>query len=133
VDRKAGVVPEISDFTLGEDTTSPYSVPWNNVAAGSYTLTVKATDDRGAVTTSAAITLSVSNSPPVSVTLQNLTWFWEGLLFLVCEPSRSHLRGAIHRHVGNRSLATPDEFKRRRLNAFGHATKLVSFATDVSC
>jgi hypothetical protein len=30
---------------LGTDTTSPYNFSWNNVAAGSYTLTTKATDN----------------------------------------------------------------------------------------
>jgi hypothetical protein len=44
---------------IGSDTTSPYSVAWSNVAAGSYTLTAVARDDDGAVTTSAARTIAV--------------------------------------------------------------------------
>ncbi|MFZ6012439.1 MAG: glycosyl hydrolase family 18 protein [Bacteroidota bacterium] len=47
---------------LGEDTSSPYSYTWNNVAAGSYSLTVKATDNGGASTTSAAVNITVSGS-----------------------------------------------------------------------
>ncbi|HXI54287.1 MAG TPA: Ig-like domain-containing protein [Candidatus Saccharimonadales bacterium] len=61
---------------LGEDTTSPYSFAWNSVAAGSYTLTVKATDDRGATTSSAAITISVTNSLGAPVVIQDP--FWSG-------------------------------------------------------
>jgi hypothetical protein len=47
---------------LGTDTTSPYNFSWNNVAAGSYTLTTKATDNSGAVTTSSPINITVSAS-----------------------------------------------------------------------
>ena len=53
---------------LGSDTTSPYSYAWNNVVAGSYTLTAKATDNLGAVTTSGAITVTVNAAPTVSLT-----------------------------------------------------------------
>jgi hypothetical protein len=56
---------------VGSDATAPYSVTWSNVPAGSYTLTARATDDDGAVMTSAArtITVSAANQPPaVSLT-----------------------------------------------------------------
>ncbi|MFL5731214.1 MAG: Ig-like domain-containing protein [Cytophagaceae bacterium] len=49
---------------LGTDLTAPYSFVWTNVAAGSYTLTAKATDNANAVTTSAAVSIIVSNTPP---------------------------------------------------------------------
>jgi hypothetical protein len=42
---------------IATDTTSPYSVSWN-VASGSYTLTAKATDNRGVITTSSAVVLT---------------------------------------------------------------------------
>ena len=38
---------------LVEDTTAPYGYTWSSVAAGTYSLTVKATDNGGAATTSA--------------------------------------------------------------------------------
>jgi len=49
---------------LGEDLTSPYSFAWTGVPAGSYSLTAKATDDQSAVTTSAAIAITVTNPTP---------------------------------------------------------------------
>lgn len=48
---------------LGEDTSSPYSFAWNNVAAGSHALTAKATDNQNAATTSAAVTVTVTAAP----------------------------------------------------------------------
>src|SRR5205085_1358365 len=54
---------------IGTDTTSPYSITWSNVAAGTYRLTAVATDDDGATTTSAARTITVSgaaNQPPTA-------------------------------------------------------------------
>jgi RHS repeat-associated protein len=55
---------------IGTATTSPYTITWNNVAAGSYSLTARATDNLGATTTSAAVTITVNaNAPPaVSIT-----------------------------------------------------------------
>lgn len=44
---------------LGEDVTAPYSFDWNNVATGTYALTAKVTDNDGAVTTSAVVTIDV--------------------------------------------------------------------------
>jgi len=49
---------------IGSDTTSPYSITWNNVPAGSYSLTAAATDNGGAGTTSAARTVTVAAPPP---------------------------------------------------------------------
>jgi Domain of unknown function (DUF1929)/Bacterial Ig domain len=44
---------------LGSDTSAPYSFLWRNVAAGTHTLTARATDNRGAVTTSAVVSITV--------------------------------------------------------------------------
>ncbi|HET8873201.1 MAG TPA: Ig-like domain-containing protein, partial [Gaiellaceae bacterium] len=52
---------------LGEDTTAPYGFTWNGVAAGTYTLTARATDNLGTTTTSSAAIITVSasaNTPP---------------------------------------------------------------------
>jgi hypothetical protein len=47
---------------IGTDNTSPYSFTWTNVAAGSYALTVKATDNSSLSTTSIPINIVV-NAP----------------------------------------------------------------------
>ncbi len=60
---------------LGEDTTSPYAYTWNSVAAGSYTLTAKAYDNSGAVTSSASVGITVNAAPGGNtVYLSDLTW-----------------------------------------------------------
>lgn len=59
---------------LGEDASSPYSFLWNSVAAGSYTLTAKATDNAGATKISNGVAVSVAASsttnkvPTISLT-----------------------------------------------------------------
>jgi regulation of enolase protein 1 (concanavalin A-like superfamily) len=45
---------------LGTDTAAPFSFTWNNVAAGTYSLTARAYDAAGASATSAAATVTVS-------------------------------------------------------------------------
>jgi len=47
---------------LGTATASPYTYSWTNVGNGTYTLTARATDNGGAVTTSAAITITVGST-----------------------------------------------------------------------
>jgi len=67
-----GTISKVEFFNgstkLGEDTNSPYSYTWNNVAAGSYSITAKATDNAGGTGTSSARTVTVngntSNTPP---------------------------------------------------------------------
>ena len=49
---------------IATDTTAPFAFTWNNVSAGAYALTARATDDRGASTLSAAVNISVSNPTP---------------------------------------------------------------------
>ena len=53
-----------------EDTSAPYSVSWNTTGAanGSHTLTAVARDAAGNRTTSAQVTVTVANAPPVDTT-----------------------------------------------------------------
>ena len=61
---------------VGSATSSPWSSVWQNVPAGTYTLTAKATDDDTLSTTSSSVTITVlpQNSPiPPVVTLTSPT------------------------------------------------------------
>jgi len=52
---------------VGEDTTAPYQATTASLAAGSYSFTARATDNQGATTASAAVSVTVSapaNQPP---------------------------------------------------------------------
>jgi len=52
---------------IGSDASSPYSISWSSVPAGTYSLTARAVDDDGATTTSAARSVTVNgagNQPP---------------------------------------------------------------------
>ena len=44
---------------LGRDTSAPYSDTWRNAASGSHVLRVRATDNKGAVTTSTPVSITV--------------------------------------------------------------------------
>lgn len=52
---------------IGEDATSPYSITWSNVAAGTYAITAKAVDNNNAATTSSAVNVTVTS--PISSNL----------------------------------------------------------------
>jgi len=70
---------------IGTDNTAPYGAVWSGVAAGTYSLTASATDNRGATTSSIAVHVTVNPPPPpaapgslaasaVSSSQINLTW-----------------------------------------------------------
>ena len=58
----------VNGSLVGTDNTSPYSFSWTSVI-GNASLTVKATDNRGAITTSSAIAISIAdpNALPYNV------------------------------------------------------------------
>lgn len=56
---------------LGTSTGAPYGYTWSNVAAGSYAITAIATDDNGAVTSSTAVSLSVTAPSSLPVPWQD--------------------------------------------------------------
>ena len=49
---------------LGEDTSAPYSLAWNSVAAGNYVLTAQVVYDSGSVVASTAANIVVTNPLP---------------------------------------------------------------------
>ena len=67
-----GTVSQVQFFAngspIGTDTSTPYSIEWSNVAAGSYSLTAVATDNLGLATTSAPVAITVNAPPTVSLT-----------------------------------------------------------------
>ncbi len=68
----AGVQFQLDGTPLGdEDQTAPYSISWNPTAEqiGAHTLSAVARDAAGNMTTSTSINVTVTNTPPVTVTL----------------------------------------------------------------
>ena len=67
-----GTIAKVEFFNgailIGTATAAPYSATWSNVPAGIYSLTAKATDDRGASTTSTGIPVIVNALPAVMLT-----------------------------------------------------------------
>ncbi|MBC8125999.1 MAG: Ig-like domain-containing protein [Gloeobacteraceae cyanobacterium ES-bin-144] len=65
-----GTIAKVEFFNgatkLGEDTTAPYHFSWNSIAAGTYTLTAKATDNLGAQTTSSSVSLVVGTPSSIA-------------------------------------------------------------------
>ncbi|HWI58291.1 MAG TPA: Ig-like domain-containing protein, partial [Bacillota bacterium] len=66
---------------VGQATASPYSVLWSNVPSGSFRLTAVATDNRGAATVSAPVSIATTILPqPVSLSIAslgtNVVVFW---------------------------------------------------------
>ena len=62
-----GTISKVEFFNgatlLATDAAAPYSYTWTNVAAGTYAVTAKATDNSGAVTTSGAVSITVNAEP----------------------------------------------------------------------
>ena len=54
---------------IGTATSSPYQFVWTNATAGSYSLTAKAYDNKNGTAVSTAVTISIVNNQPPSVTL----------------------------------------------------------------
>lgn len=50
---------------LSTDASNPYSYNWTGLTAGTYTVTAKATDANGLITTSSPITVTITNPLPI--------------------------------------------------------------------
>jgi hypothetical protein len=68
---------------IGTATSMPYEVVWPNVAAGTYSLTARAYDNRNGTATSAPVTIVVSNNLPPAVTLTSPA---QGSFYAAGEP-----------------------------------------------
>jgi uncharacterized protein (DUF2147 family) len=62
----SGSVSKVEFFNgstlLGTDTSSPYTYTWSNVAAGTYSVSAKATSSSGVTATSAAVNVTVASA-----------------------------------------------------------------------
>ena len=77
---------------LGIASTSPYSLVWSNVIAGSYSLTAVATDDNGATTVSAPINIVVKSGTVAPVMLATPIAETDQFSFsLATEPNRTYV------------------------------------------
>jgi GH35 family endo-1,4-beta-xylanase len=95
-----GSVTKVEFFSgstkIGEDTSSPYSVTWSSVPAGSYTLTAKATDNGGATTTSTGVNITVNPPNPGGTNLlvnggfESGTSSWSGQGCSISASSTAH-------------------------------------------
>jgi len=68
-----GTISKVEFFHGGTNliatiTASPYTYNWSGVAAGSYSLTAKATDNLSGATTSSPVAVTVTNAPSVTLT-----------------------------------------------------------------
>jgi hypothetical protein len=54
---------------IGSDSSAPYTAAWNNVSAGTYSLTAIARDNGGATRTSTAVSVTVTSTPTRPTTL----------------------------------------------------------------
>jgi hypothetical protein len=63
---------------LGEDVSFPYSLTWDNVAAGSYAISAKAIDDQNASTYSATVNVNVFSGSCTSTGTISRE-FWDGV------------------------------------------------------
>jgi hypothetical protein len=86
---------------IGTDTTSPYSWIMSGLAASSYTLAVRATDNAGGVTTSGAISITVKaptagNTPPsVSLTSPANGWIFTAPATITVSANASDSNGTV--------------------------------------
>lgn len=66
-----GAIAQVEFFqggtSLGVRTSPPYSLTWTNVAAGSYSLSARATDNLGVMSTSAPVAITVDSPPSVTL------------------------------------------------------------------
>ena len=100
---------------IGSDSTSPYSFTWNNVAGGDYTITAKATDDSGAVTTSDAVLFSAitsNDAPAVNITSPKMDTSYTGPATIHIAATATDADGTIQKvEFYNGSTLLKTEYK----------------------
>jgi len=128
-----GTIKKVEFFAggsmLGSLNSPPYTFTWSHVAAGSYPLTARATDDDNAKTTSSAVTITVTAAPadPKSVSGQ-----WSSLINF---PNPKGCSGCaflpIHMHLlpNGKILMTQDD---NDSGARGSGTDTIAYVWDIA-
>ena len=77
--------------------TAPYTYSWTSVPAGNYTITAKATDDKGSATTSVAVAVTVLQNvaPVVTITSPLTNSSYNGLAKINMSASATDIDGTI--------------------------------------
>ena len=100
---------------IGEDTTSPYSLSWTPTTAGTHTLTARATDNDGAMTTSSPVAVTVSDPagdttpPTIALTAPaNLTQSLTGTISITANASDNVGVQSVEFQVDGVAVGSPD-------------------------
>lgn len=80
---------------IGERSSAPWSVTWSNVSSGTYSLTARATDNKGAVTNSSAVNITVNNTGNVCSSIP------------VYKENGGYVAGSTVQNTGNRYQCRP--------------------------
>ena len=122
---------------IGTATVAPYTVNWGSVAIGSYSITAKATDNKGAVTTSAAVAISVKANvaPTVGITgpANNAAFVSPATIVMTASAADSDgavTKVAFYRGTTLIGTATSSPFTFSWANAAAGAYSLSAKATD---
>ena len=125
---------------LGEAATSPGTFTWSNVAAGTYSLTAKATDSAGATGTSTAVSITVGNpssgqGPTVAITspANGATFTAPAVIDIIASASSATSTiGKVEFFEGSRYLgvAIGEPYQVRWMNVSPGTYTLTAKATD---
>ncbi|MBA3638841.1 MAG: metallophosphoesterase, partial [Acidobacteria bacterium] len=97
---------------IGSDNTAPFQVSWSGVPAGTYTLTARATDDDGAATTSAPVTVTVEAGTPTPPPTLSAPWSSQDIGAVGAVGSASDSSGVFTvKGAGSDIWATADAFR----------------------
>ena len=100
---KDGTIKSVAFYNgatlLKTDTDSPYIYNWANVGKGTYSLTARATDNGGAVTTSSPVSITVADTlnkaPTVKITLPATGTSYKAPASVVIKATASDADGTI--------------------------------------
>jgi hypothetical protein len=101
---------------IGQSAASPWSATWANMTSGSYVLTALATDNSGATTLSAPVSISVNVSPlppslHISLAGTNIALYWPTGNEGVVVQQTSNLSGQVSWQIVTNAILTSNSVK----------------------